>query len=822
MKLVFEDDKVISKSNDVDSKIVGNISSVYLKYTKDKNQNKYSSYSNQPISNIYCTTKLNSAIKEEQILIGKCSLSEEENILSNFYLMDISDEEYKEKFNIFNFEIDKSNKLQLPQLEVILCSIFACNLTSNDRVYIICDEEGDNYNWRAIDILQQVYKKLPYFMRKSIGYNTYSVGNDDAARIKIAITTRNNSDIEGAYVIDLESSNYYEVLLSISQKIKDIVNFLLEQDDNKLIYIYDEIYNIYGLKNLTIDKFMTVLDYVDFYGDREIDNEIVENYIYDINKANEHPEQVDLELFKKMVSDVKNKLDNKSLNNYIRYNFNNTEDLNNIDLKSLEAFKFMYYMENIYVLDIDLIENWFKQKRIPYLEKKYNTFEFLSILQKDRNLVENIQNKIVIDDEFNENKNIDSIKERAISVIDKKLYELNEEYQKYIREERNIVKDKLQNMNSLQDILDRVREIKVEYSENYEFIKQEVENKLLFIMSSYKNYLDLKNIKLNDITEEEYDNFCKDVKFYYDQDTHIVEELFNRKFIEESVESSALDTINNNFKYTISTAELIYYKNLLLNIKDLNNLGLEFNIFIKKLKYPDKNEYELQRILNSSFENQLLQDKQGINEICIDDLRNFLSENRNYLSQDNIKLGYDYMESKLYINIDDIKIEEPKLNLDSNVLNAITDTIYKVINKDINRFFRSLILVEQDSNFKSRLEKAKNNYANLEANEKAFLVFDNTLFRTAEKGFVLTDKYVYYKSSEGKIGKILISDIESIVNLEKDDLICINNVPINCEIISEKYRKEFKDLILSIFYLLQNANDENGIEELVAEVLTFQ
>lgn len=821
MKLVFEDDKIISKSNDVDSKIVGNISSVYLKYTKDKNQNIYSSYSNQPISNIYCTTKLDSAIKEEQILIGKCSLSEE-SVRSDFYLMDISDEEYKEKFNIFNFEIDKSNELQLPQLEVILCSIFACNLTSNDRVYIICDQEGDNYNSRAIDILQQVYKKLPYFMRKSIGYNTYSVGNDDAARIKLAITTRNNSDLEGAYVIDLESSNYYEVLLSVSQKIKDIVNFLLEQDDTKLIYMYDEIYKIYGLKNLTTDKFMTVLDYINFYKDREIDNEIIENYIDDINRANEYPEQVDLELFKKMVSDVKNKLDNQSLNNYIRHNFNNTEDLNNIDLKSVEAFKFMYYMGDIYELDIDLIENWFKQKRIPSLEEKYNTLQLISILQKDRTIVENLQNKIVIEDEFSENKNIDLIKERAISVIDKKLYELNQESQKYIRQERNKIKDKLQNMNSLQDILQKVIDIKVEYSENYELIKQEVENKLLFIMSSYKNYLDLKNIKLNNITEEEYDNFCKDVKLYYSKDIHIIEELFNRKFVEESVKSSALDTINTNFEYTISTAELIYYKNLLLNIKDLNNLGVEYNIFIKKLKYPDKNEYELQKVLNSNFENLLLQDKQGTCEICIDDLRNFLSENRNYLSQDNIKLGYDYMESKLYINIDDIENEEDKLNLDSNVLHAITDTIYKVINKDINRFFRSLILVEQDSNFQSRLEKAKKNYANLEANEKVFLIFDNTLFRTAEKGFVLTDRYVHYKSSEGEIGKILISDVESIVNLEKDDLICINDIPINCEIIGEKYRKEFKDLILSIFYLLQNANDENDIEQLVDEVLTFQ
>ena len=55
MKLLFEDDKVISKSNDVDSKILGNISSVYLKYTKDSDQSVYSSYSTQPISNIYCT-----------------------------------------------------------------------------------------------------------------------------------------------------------------------------------------------------------------------------------------------------------------------------------------------------------------------------------------------------------------------------------------------------------------------------------------------------------------------------------------------------------------------------------------------------------------------------------------------------------------------------------------------------------------------------------------------------------------------------------------------------------------------------------------------
>ena len=428
MKLLFEDDKVISKSNDVDSKILGNISSVYLKYTKDSNQSVYSSYSTQPISNIYCTTKLNDAIKEEQILTGKCNLSEEDNksVLSNFYLMDVDDEEYKEKFNIFNFETEESKELKLPQLEAILCSIFACNLTSDDRVYIICDEEGDNYNCRAIDILKQVYKKLPYFMRKSIGYNTYSVGDDDASRIKLAITTRSNSKIEGAYVIDLQSNNYYDVISGVSQKIKNFVKFLLGLNDNELICIYDEIYDIYGVKNLTIDKFVAAFDYIDFYSNRDLDDEIIENYIYDIKRANEHPEQVDLELFKKMVSDVKAKLDNISLNNYIRCNFNNTVDLENIDSKALNAFDFIYYLGNLFTLDSDLVENWFKQKRIPYLEESYNSSELIKILKSDRDILENLETRIMIEDESSGHKNIDLIKERAISVVDNKLYELNQ------------------------------------------------------------------------------------------------------------------------------------------------------------------------------------------------------------------------------------------------------------------------------------------------------------------------------------------------------------------------------------------------------------
>lgn len=824
MKLSFEEDKVISKSNDVDSRILGNISSIYLKYTKDSNQNLYSSYSTQPISNIYCTTKLNDAIKEEQILIGKCNLNEDnKSVLSNFYLKDVEDEEYKEKFNIFNFKTEESKKLELQQLEAILCSIFACNFTSDDRVYIICDEEGDNYNNRAIDILKQIYIKLPYFMRKSIGYNTYSVGNDSASRIKLGITTRSNFNIEGEYVIDLQANNYYDVISGISQKIKKFVDFLLSLEDNELIYIYDEVYNIYGVKNLTMDKFITVFDYIDFYNNKELDDELIENYIYDIKRANEHPEQVDSELYKKMVSDIKSKLNDIDLNNYIRKNFNNTIDLCNIDSKALDAFLFIYYLEDMFRLDLDLVKNWIKDKRVPCLEKTYNYSEIIKILKNDRDIIENLETKIKIEDEFSECKRMDLIKDRAISSIDKKIYELNQEAQKFIKEERNYIKDSLQNANSLDNTLEISKTIIVKYSENNNLFKQEIENKLLFIMTSYKNYLDLNNVKFNDISEEEYNNLCEDIKLYYDNDKNIIEELFKNEFIENRIKDSVLDKINTNFENDAITTELNYYNNLILNkANDLNDLGNCFKVFIQKLKYPDKNKYELEKNLNLAFEKQLDLDKQGNIDISIDDLRYFLNKYRNFLSEENINNGYDYLKDKLYSKVNDTPLEESKSSLDEDVMNIVLDTIYKVVNKDINRFFRSLILIQQDSSFENRLEKAKENYAKLELNEKAFLIFDNTLFRTAEQGFVLTEKYVYYKSVEEKTGRIPISYIDSITSSETGNVIYINDVSINCEIIGGKYRKEFKNLVLSIFYLLQNIDGETDIEQVAEEVLCFQ
>lgn len=826
MKLLFEDDKVISKTNDVDSKILGNISSIYLKYTKDNNQNIYSSYSTQPISNIYCTTNLNNIIKEEQILIGKCRLKEEDRdtVFSEFYLSEVDDEKYKEKFNIFEFETEKSTKLELSQLKAILCSIFACNFTSNDRVYIVCDEEGDNYNWRAIDILKQVYKKLPYFMRKSIGYNTYSVGDDEASRIKLAITTRSNSNVEDAYVIDLKSDNCYDVISDVSQKIKNLVDFLLELDDKKLIDIYDEIYNIYGIKNLTIDKFINVFSYIEFYYNSELDDEIIENYIYDIKRANENPEQIDSKLFEKMVSDIKNKLDNVSLNNYIRYNFNNTVDLDNIDSKALDAFQFIYYLGDLFKLDTNLVENWLKKKRIPYLNEKYNASELIKILKNDRSIIEKLETKIRIEDEYSGYENINLMKERAISVIDDKLYELNQEFQIFMKNERNNIKNNLKNIDSLNDILEIVKSINIEYSENQDFFKQQVENELWSIMINYKSYLDIENIKFDDITEDEYNNLCKNIKLYYDNDKNEIEELFEMDIINESTKKSILDGINENLKHDIINLESKYYSNLLLNIKDLGKLGYSFKGFIQKLEYPDINNYQLQKALSIALKKQLNLDRQGYIDINVEELRSFLNEYRDFIiDEDIIKFGYNSVEKKLYSNIDNMQPKiSSKSNLDKNIENIIADTIYKVINKDINRFFRSLMIVKQDSDFKNRLDKAKNNYAKLESNEKVFLIFDSTLFRTAEQGFVLTEKYVYYKSSEGKSGKISISDIEDIRSLKNTGLIYINDIPINCDIIGENYRKEFKNLILSIFYLLQKAEDEINIGSIVKEVICFQ
>ena len=126
---------------------------------------------------------------------------------------------------------------------------------------------------------------------------------------------------------------------------------------------------------------------------------------------------------------------------------------------------------------------------------------------------------------------------------------------------------------------------------------------------------------------------------------------------------------------------------------------------------------------------------------------------------------------------------------------------------------------DEDFKFKDKLEKCKKlyNYNNEIEVEIPLLIFDNTIFKTCEGGFIITDKNLYLKNEE--LDEISVDYIDSI-ELDNEKLL-INGCEVDCDIIQSNYRERFKDTMLIITYLIQNGKDESkNIDEVIEEVLS--
>lgn len=175
----------------------------------------------------------------------------------------------------------------------------------------------------------------------------------------------------------------------------------------------------------------------------------------------------------------------------------------------------------------------------------------------------------------------------------------------------------------------------------------------------------------------------------------------------------------------------------------------------------------------------------------------------------------DFIENKLkYL----IKLPEKQISMEER-LEEIKKTIEKILNRDENRFFRSTTLIEFDFKFEEKLKKCKNTYNEQFKDEVLLLIFDNTIFKTCERGFVLTDKNLYFKNDMENTSNINIYDIDDI-ELNGDNLY-VNDSMICCDIIRQEYREKFKDTMIVITYLIQNGMDSSKkIDAVVEEVLS--
>ena len=80
---------------------------------------------------------------------------------------------------------------------------------------------------------------------------------------------------------------------------------------------------------------------------------------------------------------------------------------------------------------------------------------------------------------------------------------------------------------------------------------------------------------------------------------------------------------------------------------------------------------------------------------------------------------------------------------------------------DVKRYFLFFNNENDDTKYHKKIENAKKEYSNIENNEPIVLLFDDTVFGSAKKGFFFTHKKVYCDAFTSKEG-IRLNDIDSI------------------------------------------------------------
>lgn len=137
----------------------------------------------------------------------------------------------------------------------------------------------------------------------------------------------------------------------------------------------------------------------------------------------------------------------------------------------------------------------------------------------------------------------------------------------------------------------------------------------------------------------------------------------------------------------------------------------------------------------------------------------------------------------------------------NSTVSYIRETILNLKNNAIKDL---LFVTDESQEANTKFSNAMKSYMNLEPDEECILIFDNTAFKSAKDGFVLTNKSIQYHNMWTKPGKIYYKDIDNINNIQlsSSDL-KVSGKDINITLVPKANRQEFWELIVDLISRLK-------------------
>lgn len=718
------DYKVLSKSHELNGNIESVLINDYLGYDFVKNKSDYSDVSKEPFSISYCTTNLDGYLNNEIILVAKNARSENYTTPSRYAharLFEIEQESFKDDFfDIFRYsfvdskdsekykdndidnyegdliELKETTPLSDQALKSILYLLFDNFRAISNTVYVIIDSEGDSYNERSLDVIRQIYKYIPYFMRKIMGFVSYGTVNQKYSnRIKLVAMTRESSDFENELKVDLLNLDLQRIEKMTTTQSKLVVDYILSIDDikRKELFEFLDLENkksILGIKNL----FNICLSRKLWKDSSDFDK--MSSWIYNVVNPNELEE----DLFYEMMDIIERDLNSEKFNNYLVHILSKEsniceEYLNpNKDLYNLLLFEDILSVDyksdyNINIdVDINYIVTWWNENILPMLKRESKEGDFSKVLKHE------IKKYETLDLQGN---NYLKLKNIMLENLNRLLADEERAIEAFILEERQNLKTKfenIQNINSLYDLKNEIKGLEVIYDKNKEDLKIEYGAK-------FKEIADDDSISFDELDEfiEEYGEFLSDDSFSYVQGLKNNElDMFKNKV--KGIDN--LLVLGDLFKLDTNDEEesiILDRFEALIKSFDTNDINDEKNIFwgkeiCGKVKYT---KYRLSSplisILVDRYLNLDLDNLEKTFEIISQKI-DFIEKNKNYLAFNiddynlniqinNLNRGYIIKYGYLNDLVEHIKSKQNKSKLFiSNLISKNINPEKKAFSKD--------------------------------------------------------------------------------------------------------------------------------------------
>lgn len=422
MQLLYGNDgtnySTIARSAELTERQAKEIIDGYVAYDFIRDESVYSNVSKEPVSLTLVTTDLAHTFPEEKILLVRSARMSNyltPSFYSHVFLLDfnesiltdgfgnllrstfIRDSEILEYGNdtIDNFRLEADERISLNDKALdagTLCLLVAGLLQVADslsgELKVILDVDGDGYNQRVLDVIASVYSCIPFNIRKTAGFSTYS-GSERmlSSRIKFQIYSRESAGRISGNVFDLRYIQAEQMLSALPERLVRMAEVFVSKEAVRDTW-FKRFQKVFGVGNVSVQEHLDLFENVQSWMEQDLESgrDKWAKYAWQ-----EQLKQEKSPVFKEFCEIVNERFEREGFKT--RYIEILQEDIARQDSYEVEKRLKAYMMlgEVMPVLEIPekMFVDWQEDKIVGPLEKQYEDQE---LLQKLRLQYQTLQN----------------------------------------------------------------------------------------------------------------------------------------------------------------------------------------------------------------------------------------------------------------------------------------------------------------------------------------------------------------------------------------------------------------------------------------------